>query len=47
MELFDFHCNCCEYDFLLEEGYNKDFDEIICPHCGAANGHSEYWIQEV
>ena len=37
----DYHCNCCGFDFLLEEGYNASEDSIICPMCGArevANG---------
>jgi transcription initiation factor IIE alpha subunit len=43
----DYHCKCCGYDFLFEEGYNAEFDEIVCPKCGAAKGNSEYWIEEV
>ena len=30
----DYHCNCCGYDFFMEEGYNADFDAIFCPVCG-------------
>lgn len=30
----DYHCNCCGYDFFMEEGYNGKLDAIICPMCG-------------
>ena len=34
----DYHCNCCGYDFFMEEGYEADFDEILCPRCKAVKG---------
>lgn len=43
----DYHCNCCGYDFFFEEGYDEEFDEIICPKCGAVKGPGEYFIEEV
>lgn len=45
--MFDYHCNWCGYNFFLEEGYDENLDEIICPHCKAAKCHCEYFIQEV
>lgn len=33
--MFEYHCNCCGYDFFMEEGYNGELDAIICPMCGA------------
>ena len=32
--MYDYHCNHCGFDFLLEEGYNANEDAIICPMCG-------------
>ena len=37
----DYHCNCCGYDFFMEEGYNANEDAIICPMCGAARYGAE------
>lgn len=34
--MFEYHCNCCGYDFFEEEGYNRDLDVIVCPMCGVA-----------
>lgn len=31
--MFEFHCNCCGYDFFIEEGYDNGTDTIICPIC--------------
>ena len=30
----DYHCNCCDFDFFMEEGYNGELDAIVCPMCG-------------
>lgn len=30
----DYHCNCCGFDFFMEEGYEPTLDAIICPMCG-------------
>ncbi len=45
----DYHCNCCSFDFLEEEGYNANEDAIICPMCGAAryNDEDNYIIEEM
>lgn len=42
----DYHCNWCGHDFFLEEGYNEDIDDIVCPYCKAVRGHVDYFIQE-
>ena len=33
--MFEYHCNCCGYDFFIEEGYNAELDVIECPCCDA------------
>lgn len=33
--MFDYYCNCCGYNFFMEEGYDHETDAIICPMCGA------------
>lgn len=45
--MFDYHCNWCGHDFLAEEGYNEDVDDIVCPRCKAIRCHVDYFIQEV
>lgn len=29
----DYHCNCCGFDFFMEEGYNGELDAVVCPMC--------------
>ena len=43
----DYHCNMCDHDLFLEEGYNEDIDDIVCPYCKAVRGHVDYFIKEV
>jgi DNA-directed RNA polymerase subunit RPC12/RpoP len=38
MELFDYHCPECGFDFLMEEGYDNELDAIVCPNCGKEQG---------
>lgn len=33
--MFEYHCNCCGYDFFMEEGYDSNLDAIVCPMCKA------------
>ena len=33
--MFEYHCNCCGYDFFMEEGYDNNLDAIVCPMCKA------------
>lgn len=33
--MFEYHCNCCGFDFFMEEGYDSNLDAIVCPMCGA------------
>ena len=44
----DYHCNCCDYDFLFEEGYNAELDAIVCPICGVIRygAVDDYIIEE-
>lgn len=44
---FDYHCNWCGYEFFVEEGYNMDADDIVCPHCRCIRCHSNYFIKEL
>ena len=30
----EYHCNCCGFDFLLEEGWSPVEGIICCPMCG-------------
>lgn len=32
--MFEYHCNCCGFDFFMEEGYDANLDAIVCPMCG-------------
>ena len=45
--MFDYHCNMCGHDFFVEEGYDAESDDIVCPRCNAIRGHVDYFIQEV
>lgn len=46
--MFDYHCNCCGYDFFMEEGYDVDLDAIVCPMCNAKRygAEDDYIIEE-
>lgn len=37
MELFDYCCKECGFEFLIEEGYEAETDKIVCPNCGKEN----------
>ena len=34
--MYEYHCNCCGFDFFEEECYNAELDAIVCPMCGVA-----------
>lgn len=34
--MFDCHCRACSYWFFLEEAYDAETDDIICPRCNAS-----------
>lgn len=46
--MFEYHCNCCGYDFFKEQGYNESADVIVCPECGATrwDDDDDYIIQK-
>lgn len=46
--MFDYHCNCCGYDFFEEEGYEYAINAIVCPNCGATRfeGDDDTIIEE-
>jgi DNA-directed RNA polymerase subunit RPC12/RpoP len=47
MSQFDYHCNWCEHEFFIEEGYEMEIDDIICPYCGCKRCNSDYFIKEL
>lgn len=44
----EYHCNCCGYDFFMEEGYDANLDAIVCPMCEAIRYEDvdDYIIEE-
>ena len=43
---FDYHCNWCDHEFFVEEGYEMEIDDIVCPYCGCKRQHNDYFITE-
>lgn len=44
--MFDYHCNWCGYDFFMEEGYDAESDDIVCPRCHCKRDNKDYFIKE-
>ena len=47
--MFNYHCNCCGFDFFMEEGYDETIDAIVCPQCEAKryDDNDDYIIEVI
>ena len=48
-QMFNYHCNCCGFDFFMEEGYDETIDAIVCPQCEAKryDDNDDYIIEVI